>query len=165
MPNTTKPLTALQKFKAAYKKTLLYQVIFHPIRTRNKFAIERETAGMIDDEKWFYIRQMEKLGYKALQQETAGMNDDERYFYLRHKEIFGYKADFKHPKTFNEKIIHRMLYDRNPIYTALADKLKARIYIAHKLQGLTQENITSLANERERERVSQAQIQLNLTTF
>ena len=29
-----------------------------------------------------------------------------------------------------------MLYDRNPIYSALADKLKARIYIATCLQEL-----------------------------
>ncbi|WP_431690002.1 hypothetical protein [Helicobacter himalayensis] len=61
---------------------------------------------------------------------------DEEYFLRRHQNIFGYTPDFKNPKTFNEKIIHRMLFDRNPIYTALADKLKARIYIATKLQNL-----------------------------
>ncbi|MCI5786343.1 MAG: hypothetical protein MR025_02690, partial [Helicobacter trogontum] len=47
----------------------------------------------------------------------------------RHKKIFGYTPNFRNPQTFNEKIIHRILFDRNPIYTALADKLKARIYI------------------------------------
>ena len=60
--------------------------------------------------------------------------DDEAYFIRRHKKIFGYTPDFKNPQTFNEKIVHRILYDRNPLYTALADKLKARIYIAAKLQ-------------------------------
>ncbi len=60
--------------------------------------------------------------------------DDESYFIKRHKKIFGYTPDFKNPQTFNEKIIHRILFDRNPIYTALADKLKARIYIATTLQ-------------------------------
>lgn len=59
---------------------------------------------------------------------------DEAYFLRRHQNIFGYTPDFRNPKTFNEKIIHRILFDRNPIYTALADKLKARIYIASKLQ-------------------------------
>lgn len=58
---------------------------------------------------------------------------DEEYFLWRHKRIFGYTPDFKNPQTFNEKIIHRILYDRNPIYTLLADKIKARIYIAYKL--------------------------------
>ena len=66
--------------------------------------------------------------------------DDEAYFIRRHKKIFGYTPDFKNPQTFNEKIVHRILYDRNPIYTALADKLKARIYIAAKLQDLANAN-------------------------
>lgn len=114
MPNTqdtqTKPQSALQRFKAPIRKSLIYKVIFHPIRSiKNR--------------------------------ETLFMTDDERFLYLRHKDIFGYKADFKNPKTFNEKIIHRILYDRNPIYTYLADKLKARIYIANKLQGFAQDNI------------------------
>lgn len=78
------------------------------------------------------------------------MSDDEKFFYLRHKDIFGYKPNFKNPQTFNEKIIHRILYDRKPIYTYLADKLKARIYIANKLQGFTQDNIW-ICRERERE--------------
>ncbi len=57
------------------------------------------------------------------------------FFKQQHKRIFGYTPDFKNPQTFNEKMIHRILYDRNPIYTALADKLKARIYIAMKLHN------------------------------
>ena len=61
---------------------------------------------------------------------------DEQYFVRRHKKIFGYTPDFRNPKTFNEKIIHRILFDRSPVYTALADKLKARIYIAAKLYPL-----------------------------
>lgn len=106
----TKPQSAFQRFKAPIRKSLIYKVIFHPIRSiKNR--------------------------------ETLFMTDDERFLYLRHKDIFGYKPDFKNPQTFNEKIIHRILYDRNPIYTYLADKLKARIYIANKLQGFTQDNI------------------------
>ena len=61
---------------------------------------------------------------------------DEQYFVRRHKKIFGYTPDFRNPKTFNEKIIHRILFDRSPVYTALADKLKARIYIAATLYPL-----------------------------
>ena len=106
----TKPQSAFQRFKAHIRKSLIYKVIFHPIRSiKNR--------------------------------ETLLMTDDEKFLYLRHKDIFGYKPDFKNPQTFNEKVIHRILYDRNPIYTYLADKLKARIYIANKLQGFTQDNI------------------------
>ncbi|CAM3487003.1 hypothetical protein HELA111659_10915 [Helicobacter labetoulli] len=76
--------------------------------------------------------------------------DDESYFIKRHKKIFGYTPDFRNPQTFNEKIIHRILFDRNQIYTALADKLKARIYIATTLQHFdtaynTQDNIAYAA--------------------
>lgn len=70
------------------------------------------------------------LRYKALRQK---MMSDESYFTKRHKAIFGYTPDFRNPQTFNEKIIHRILFDKNPIYTSLADKLKARIYIAYIL--------------------------------
>lgn len=116
MPNVTtqKPLNAFQRFKAPLRKTLLYQAIFHPIRSIKRFVEYMETFSMSDDEK---------------------------YLYLRFKSRLGYKPNFKHPQTFNEKITHRILYDRNPIYTYLSDKLKARIYIAYKLQGFTQNNI------------------------
>lgn len=113
----TKPQSAFKRLKALIRKSLIYKIIFHPIRSIKN----RETLFMSDDEKWLY---------------------------LRHKDIFGYKPDFKNPQTFNEKIIHRILYDRNPIYTYLADKLKARIYIANKLQGFTQDNISIIERER-----------------
>lgn len=121
----TKPQSAFKRFKAPIRKSLIYKVIFHPIRSIKNI-------------------------------ETLFMDDDEKWLYLRHKDIFGYKPDFKNPQTFNEKIIHRILYDRNPIYTYLADKLKGRIYIANKLQGFTQYNI---GVKRERENRSS----LNLT--
>ena len=70
------------------------------------------------------------------QQKKVAKLDDETFLTMRHKHIFGYIPNFKNPQTFNEKIVHRMLYDRNPIYSALADKLKARIYIATCLQEL-----------------------------
>lgn len=135
MSNPTKPLNAFQKFKTPLRKTWLYQAIFHPIRSAKK-----------------------SYHFVCNWIETKDMSDDEKYFYLRHKEIFGYKPDFKHPQTFNEKIVHRMLYDRNPIYTVLADKLKVRIYIAHKLQGFSQANISTT---RERESYSRLNLDEN----
>ena len=71
---------------------------------------------------------------KAYQSKKQRALSDEAYFIKRHKNIFGYTPNFKNPQTFNEKIIHRILFDRNPIYTHLADKLKARIYIHTLLQ-------------------------------
>ncbi|TLE05554.1 hypothetical protein [Helicobacter bilis] len=78
--------------------------------------------------------------YKNYQARKESKMSDEEYFIYRHKKIFGYTPDFKNPQTFNEKIIHRILFDRNPIYTALADKLKARIYIATILKDFHANN-------------------------
>lgn len=41
----------------------------------------------------------------------------------------GYKLDLKYPKTFNEKLQWLKLYDRNPLYTNLADKLAMKDYM------------------------------------
>lgn len=49
----------------------------------------------------------------------------ETKFWLR----TGKKLDFKKPMTFNEKLQWLKLYDRNPEYTQLVDKLEVRKYI------------------------------------
>ena len=87
----------------------------------------------------FYKKYIQPLRQKIQKHLDSKLND-EAYFTKRHKSIFGYIPNFKHPQTFNEKIIHRILFDRNPIYTALADKLKARIYIATMLSNIDNNN-------------------------
>jgi hypothetical protein len=58
----------------------------------------------------------------------------ERYaISLRYQRIFGRLPDLKHPVTFNEKLAYKILYDRRPILTRLADKLKARDYVAERI--------------------------------
>lgn len=80
-----------------------------------------------------------------IRKKEAKMSDLD-YFIYRHKRHFGYKADFANPRTFNERIIHRILFDRNPIYTHLSDKLKARIYIAKLLDSMTCADSTNIKN-------------------
>ncbi|EQA3190781.1 ATP-grasp fold amidoligase family protein, partial [Campylobacter coli] len=71
-----------------------------------------------------------------------GEDLDEQYFIKRHESFFHYKPDFRKPKTFNEKIIHRILFDRRDIYTFLADKIKVRLYIQYILEhGVSNNNI------------------------
>jgi hypothetical protein len=45
----------------------------------------------------------------------------------------GKKLDLVNPKSFNEKIQWRKLYDRNPLYTKLSDKYAVREYVAEKI--------------------------------
>jgi len=45
-------------------------------------------------------------------------------------EMFGYPLDLKHPVTFNEKIQWSKLYDRDPRFPDLIDKLKVKDWVA-----------------------------------
>ena len=42
----------------------------------------------------------------------------------------GYMPDFEHPRSHNEKVNWRKLYDRNPIYPVISDKLRVRDFAA-----------------------------------
>ncbi len=42
----------------------------------------------------------------------------------------GYVPDFENPRSHNEKINWRKLYDRNPIYPVICDKLRVRDHVA-----------------------------------
>jgi hypothetical protein len=52
---------------------------------------------------------------------------------LTFKRIFGFFPDFKNPKTLNEKLQWKKLYDRRRIYTLCADKYAVRDYIEKKV--------------------------------
>lgn len=45
----------------------------------------------------------------------------------------GYKLNLHNPKTFNEKLNYLKLYDHNPLYTTLVDKLRVKDYVAEKI--------------------------------
>lgn len=42
----------------------------------------------------------------------------------------GYPLDLEHPRTFNEKLQWLKLYDRNPLYTTMVDKVAVKDYVA-----------------------------------
>lgn len=72
------------------------------------------------------------LGYDLLKSHPKWMSD--KYFIkVFWKQMMGYPLDLKHPKTFNEKIQWMKLYDRNPRYTDLVDKLKVKDWVANKI--------------------------------
>jgi hypothetical protein len=51
------------------------------------------------------------------------------YFWIVHR----YWPHFKNPRSFSEKVWNRMLFDRNPLWTMLSDKLLVRGYVASKV--------------------------------
>jgi hypothetical protein len=58
---------------------------------------------------------------------------DKMYLKKVYKARTGKKLNLKNPTTFTEKSNWLKLYDRNPLYTIMADKYKAREYIAEKV--------------------------------
>jgi hypothetical protein len=59
---------------------------------------------------------------------------EERTIVVRNfQKKFGRPPNLKNPTTFNEKVTYKILYDRRPILTRLADKLQAREYVAERI--------------------------------
>jgi len=56
-------------------------------------------------------------------------------FSLKFRRAFGRWINWENPKSFNEKIIWRIIYDKNPIYTLLSDKYSVRDYVKEKIGG------------------------------
>jgi hypothetical protein len=47
--------------------------------------------------------------------------------------VHRYWPRLESPRSFSEKIFHRMLFDRNPLWTMLSDKLCVRDYVTEKI--------------------------------
>ena len=60
--------------------------------------------------------------------------EDDLYLKVLYYVVFGKMLDLTNPKTYTEKIQWLKLYDRNPLYSMLADKLTCRDYV-RKLIG------------------------------
>ena len=72
------------------------------------------------------------LGCDMIKSHPQWMSDE---FYIRTlwRMVMGYKLDLKNPKTFNEKLQWLKLYDHNPLYTTLVDKLRVKDWVAEKI--------------------------------
>lgn len=72
------------------------------------------------------------LGCDLIKKHPNWMSDE---FYIRTlwRMVMGYKLDLKNPKTFNEKLQWLKLYDHNPLYTTLVDKLRVKDWVAEKI--------------------------------
>lgn len=61
---------------------------------------------------------------------------DKCYIKAYYKRFMGEKLtskQLKNPQTLNQKLNWKKLYDRQPIYTIMADKFEAKKFIAEKL--------------------------------
>lgn len=58
---------------------------------------------------------------------------DRWYLKLCYRARFHKRLDLQEPKTYNEKIQWMKLYDRDPRYCTLVDKVAVRDYVAHRI--------------------------------
>jgi len=58
---------------------------------------------------------------------------DKKYLSKRFMKKLGYTPNFEQPKSFNEKVTARMIYERDPLHSQLADKLAVREVISNKI--------------------------------
>lgn len=75
---------------------------------------------------------MKKVEY-LLKKLRSVVISDKLYLTNKFRKKIGYTPNFDTPKSFNEKVNYRMIYDRNPLYTQLADKLAVREYVSRKI--------------------------------
>ena len=58
---------------------------------------------------------------------------DKSFLSLKFRLRMGYFMDWKHPRTYNEKLQWLKLYDRRPEYMILADKVKVKDWVAERI--------------------------------
>ena len=75
---------------------------------------------------------IEYLTYQAKVIRTKFVSD-QSYLTKRFIEKLGYQPNFNQPKSFNEKVTARMIFERNPLHTKLADKFAVRELISDKI--------------------------------
>lgn len=66
---------------------------------------------------------------------------DEEYYRRAYRKQFNRELNIKDPKTFNEKVIKRILFDKQEIYSRLADKYLVREYVEKKMGGVPNSNV------------------------
>lgn len=69
----------------------------------------------------------------AIKSKLAEFLPDRVYLQLIWHRNLGGWIDFRHPKTFNEKIQWLKLYDRNPEYSKMVDKYNVKRWVAERI--------------------------------
>ena len=64
---------------------------------------------------------------------VAGLIPDKMYVKMIFRGKLGYKLNLKNPQTFNEKLNWFKIYNRQSLYTSLADKYAVKQYVADKI--------------------------------
>lgn len=75
------------------------------------------------------VKDPRKLLTRFLRSTFMSLPDDS-YLRMLYWVNFGRKLNLQSPKTFNEKLNWLKLYDRNPLYTKMADKYEVKRFVS-----------------------------------
>lgn len=89
-------------------------------------------ASLVNKVKRLITDPVRRFGY--LNDRGFYRNMDDKEFLSKSFELrMGRKMNWDNPETFNEKLQWLKVYNRNPVYTVMADKYLAREYVGEKL--------------------------------
>ena len=74
-----------------------------------------------------------KLAYQVAMLRIMGWLPDKPYLKLKFRFAMGKKLNLSNPQTFSEKLQWMKLYDHRPEYTIMADKVKAKDWVADRI--------------------------------
>ncbi len=78
----------------------------------------------------YYFKYIEYL----LKKIRCYFTTDLHFHTVRLKKVIANTPNIKKPLTLNEKICHRLVFDHNPLFTMLADKIAVRDYVRSRTQ-------------------------------
>jgi FkbM family methyltransferase len=123
---TYKKLTAFFQDTSVQKPTL-------SVTGSNELSLNKTKNENVNRNSYLQknIEEKDKILFDLL------MDYEKRTGYMSEKLIFkkihGYYPDLSNPKTFNEKVLYKKIFDRNPLLPKIADKLLVREYVKQKL--------------------------------
>ena len=79
---------------------------------------------------WHLITQPTRIIAKIIMRINPRICPDKWYLSLQWEQIHDEVLDLSNPQTLSEKIVWLKLYDRNPLYTILVDKYKAKYWLS-----------------------------------
>lgn len=120
------------------------KIVFDGIKCYNPYKSDISkvciVAAKSDEARKLLMKQAYTIGYYKvcdintdLIYEMYNQLEDINFLQIQFAQRCGYCLDLKNPKTYNEKIQWLKLYDRNPLFTKLADKYEVKKYVMDKI--------------------------------
>lgn len=78
----------------------------------------------------FYMKHPRKMYLRALQQYPQLIRSDKFFVNVEWRLLMDYPLDLENPQSFNQKLQWLKLYDHNPDYVKMVDKVEAKKYVA-----------------------------------